>query len=72
MSTRKAKERPITHEVKVLLCTRSDLTLNGEPARIIGPRDEFATVMQRRSGLRAQWTWEAVARICARDGAFQS
>ena len=69
---RAAKAKPISHEHRVLLCSRSDLTLNGEPARIIGPRSDFAQVIQRKTGLSAEWSWEAAARICASDGAFES
>lgn len=69
---RPAKSRPISHEQRVMLCTRSDITLDGDPARIIGTRKEFATVINRTTGLGAEWSWEAVARVCARDGAFKS
>jgi hypothetical protein len=69
---RPAKQKPITHEQKVMLCTRSDITLNGRPARISGPRERFATIIDRGTGLGAQWAWETVARVCAADGAFRS
>jgi len=48
-------------------------TLNGEPARISGYRNDFATVTQLDSGLSAEWSWPAVRRIVEqRDGAFKT
>lgn len=48
------------------------VTLNGEPARIGGTRNEFATVTQVHSGLSAEWSWEAAQRVVANGGKFKS
>lgn len=64
--------QPIGMAQRVGFCARSDITLNGEPARIVGPRNQFARVQIRASGLSAEWSWDAVAHVCGRDGAFKS
>lgn len=50
----------------------AEVTLNGEPARIVGRKHRFATVVQSTTGLSAQWSWEAAKRIVQRGGEFQS
>lgn len=50
--------------------TQMIVTLNGEKARISGAKLRFATVTQVKTGLSAEWSWEAVERIVARDGRF--
>jgi hypothetical protein len=51
----------------------SPCTLNGQPARITGYLNPYATVTDLRTGLSCQWAWETVHHIlCNRDGRFQS
>lgn len=66
------RRKPVSESARSGMCARRDITLNGEPASISGIRNQFATVTQRTSGLSAEWSWEAAARICERDGAFKS
>ena len=61
----------MTKEDRAALC-ESRVTLNGRPAKISGYGLPFATVTDRQTGLSAEWSWEAVARIVARSGNFQS
>lgn len=55
-------------------CARGDITLNGAKARITGWRDpQFGHVTQHGTGLGAEWSWAAIARVCQRSGgAFKS
>lgn len=46
------------------------VTLNGEPARIIGARCDFATVVQSATGLSAVWSWPTAERIVQAGGRF--
>lgn len=48
------------------------LTLNGEPAIIVGWAHEFATVRQLDTGLAAEWSWEGAWRIAHGSRAFQT
>lgn len=48
------------------------VTLNGVRAKIGGIRNQFATVTQFKTGLSAEWSWEAVERIVAKGGDFKS
>lgn len=49
------------------------VTLNGEPAQIVGAASEYATIRDVRTGLSAQWSWDSVAFVLHhRDGAFSS
>jgi hypothetical protein len=48
------------------------VTLDGQPARIGGARNEFATVRLAGSGLSAEFAWPTVARIVSRGGDFKS
>jgi hypothetical protein len=57
---------------KRLNLTGAKVTLNGEPAKIGGIYRRFATVTQLKSGLSAEWSWEAVERIVAKGGDFKS
>ena len=55
------------------LADTPDITLNGEPAVIVGHRKPFAKVATLRSdGPVVEFAWATVARIIARDGAFRS
>ena len=53
------------------LC-QAEVTLDGQKAVIVGARNRFATVRQHPSGLTAEWSWEAVARVVANGGHFKS
>lgn len=64
--------KAISPTARAAMCMRRDITLNGQPASISGIREPFARVTQRKGGLSAEWSWEAAARICDRDGAFTS
>lgn len=48
------------------------VTLNGNPARISGTVNDFATVTDTKSGLSAEWSWYTVARIVETGGRFTS
>lgn len=54
----------------------ADCTLNGAPAYVTGTSgcSELAPFAQivRRDGLRAEWSWAAVARVMAAGGAFRT
>jgi hypothetical protein len=60
-----------TLDERMALC-EAKVTLNGKPAWISGARLRFAAVTDRKTGLSAEWAWPTVARIVARDGAFES
>ena len=47
-------------------------TLDGAPASILGRMNRFATIASLNSALRAEYAWETVARVMAKDGAFRS
>lgn len=69
--SRQAQELALTPEGRHELCD-TDVTLNGEEARITGAERRFATVTQIRTGLGCEWAWGTVARIVASGGAFRS
>lgn len=48
------------------------VTLNGNPARITGTVNDFATVTDTKSGLSAEWSWYTVARVVEAGGRFFS
>lgn len=48
------------------------VTLNGNPGRVSGAGCDFARVTDTTTGLSAQWSWQAVARVIAKGGAFTS
>lgn len=52
--------------------TKIKITLNGEPAVLSGIRNQFATVTQSRTGLKAEWSWEAVRNVIRKGGRFES
>lgn len=61
-----------SQESRTSYAVRRDVTLNGHPASISGLKNPFATVAARDgSGLRAEFSWEAVARVCGKDAAFK-
>lgn len=60
------------YATRLKLTAVEGITLNGEPARVTGVNKRFATVTQRKSGLSAEWSWEAVERVIAKGGAFKS
>jgi len=48
-------------------------TLDGEPAHILGFRNDFATVATVDAGGPSfEWSWRAVARVVSRGGRFSS
>lgn len=53
------------------LC-EAKVTLNGERAKIGGVKNAFATVTQFKTGLSCEFSWEAVERIVAKGGRFES
>jgi hypothetical protein len=53
------------------LCA-AKVTLDGQPAKVSGFRNEYAKVSIIKSGLSAEWAWETVARIVAKGGRFSS
>ena len=65
---------PITEAVKArrLELTQATVTLNGEPAYVMGINRPFAIVTQQKSHLSAEWSWEAVERVIANGGHFKS
>ena len=42
--------------------------LNGSPAIVCGRRNDFATIAQTPSGIRAEFAWETVAHVFATKG----
>ena len=56
----------------VLLSHVLGATLDGEPARIVGRLNPFATVAQVKGPLALEWSWEAVKRIMDNDRKFSS
>lgn len=60
-----------TAEERQALCT-VEVTLDGQPARISGWRNRFATVRLVGSGLGAEWAWPTVATIVSNGGSFHS
>ena len=67
-------DEPVTEEVreKRMEFCMAKVTLNGQRARVSGIQNPFATVTQFNSGLSAEWSWEAVERVIAKGGNFQS
>lgn len=48
------------------------VTLNGQPAVIMGARNDYATVAQLPDGAKADWAWETVlAVVTKRAKAFR-
>ena len=58
-------------EERQALCA-AEVTLNGERAKVSGAQRAFARVTQIASGLSAEWSWGAVARVVAAGGGFRS
>lgn len=56
---------------RMALCA-TQVTLNGNRARITGYKNDFATVTDLATGLSAEWSWEAAQRIVNNEGKFQS
>ena len=49
------------------------VTLDGEPAKIVGFLNDFATVATVDAGGSSfEWSWRAVARVVSRGGRFSS
>lgn len=48
-------------------------TINGNPARVSGFANRFATVTDAATGLSAEWSWETVEHVVNnRFGAFKA
>lgn len=56
---------------KLRLC-EGQVTLNGEPAQVSGLYMPFAKVTSLVTGLHCEFSWQAVARVRAKGGAFSS
>ena len=61
----------VSMEDRVDLVNAKNITLDGRPAVIGGTRLPFAKVSTLDGRCSAEWAWETVARIVARDGAFK-
>lgn len=49
------------------------ITLNGEPAFISGYKHRFPLVIQKKTGLGCEFSWDAIRRVCEeKGGAFTS
>jgi len=46
------------------------VTLNGQPAKISGAQNEYATVSTLGGTTQYQWAWSTVEYVCSRDGRF--
>lgn len=66
---RKAPNSPEVLAARYALVA-AQVTLDGHPAKVCGARLPFARV--RSGASEAEFAWETVARIVARDGAFKS
>ena len=49
-----------------------NMTLNGEPAKIIGRKLSFPIVARIHDSLQAEYTWEAVKHIVSKGGDFET
>ena len=47
-------------------------TLNGQPAKVIGRLMQFPMVVERDGPLAVEYSWQAVARVMAKDRAFRA
>ena len=63
-------EKP-DYEARLSYCAMP-CTLDGVEAVIMGARNPFGTVSRRDNGLGADWSWQAIARVMAKGGAFRS
>ena len=59
----------MTYDERIAL-VHTPVTLNGQPARICGARNRFASVIDSKTGLGAEWAWETAARIVKNGGNF--
>jgi hypothetical protein len=50
----------------------SSVTLDGAPARLIGIRDDYATVIPLRGGAPAQYSWSRAYDVVTHGGNFES
>lgn len=62
----------ISEKAKIAQQWRNDnaCKLDNEPAKVVGWGERFATVASETKAF--QWSWEAVARIMAKDRQFKS
>ena len=54
------------------ILAENDVTLNGVRARIVGIKNDFATVRQLPDGLQADFAWVTVERIVNNGGEFRA
>jgi len=62
----------LAYEEKITKFQELDVTLDGQPARIMGYRNRFATVVTMPQGPSFDWSWEAIERIVQAGGNFKS
>jgi len=60
----------LTREERLGLC--GPATLDGRTAIVSGASRPFAVVTDKATGLSAEWSWQAIARIMARGGKFST
>lgn len=61
-----------TLEDRRALCATDGVTLDGDPAVVIGCNRKFATVANLSTGAQFEYTWRTVACTIAEHGAFTS
>ena len=63
----------MSYEEKVTKFQGLPVTLNGQPAKITGFKNKFATVATLNpNGPAFEWSWETIARIVRAGGNFKS
>lgn len=49
------------------------VTLNGQPAKVVGAKLDFAHVVDLATGLSAEWAWSTVEHVITnRNGEFRT
>jgi hypothetical protein len=66
------RETHPTTEVRQALCARRDLTINSNPARISGARNDFATVTDMTTRMSCEWAWGSAFLVANTSKAFKS
>lgn len=57
--------------MRALLC-ESLITLDGEPAKITGRMEDYATISALPDGPSYQWSWDSALQIVRNCGNFKS
>lgn len=62
------------HKAEAIRLWRDDNScwLDGEPAKVVGWKENFPTVVQLDGPLAFQWSWAAVNLIMGKDRQFKS